>query len=376
MRIGLDAKRAFASNSGLGNYSRTLISNFAHLFTHDDFYLYSPSHGSTDWLPENNPKIHLRYPESFVAKKFPSFWRTFGIKSQLKRDKIQVYHGLSAEIPAGLWRFNMASVVTVHDLIFMSHPEFYKIHDRFIYQEKTRFACRNADIIVAASAKTGRDIMEYFGISQRRIRVVYQGVGPEFLKTHSPEQIEAVRMKYKIPKKFFLFVGGLHPRKNLRTVIEGFKLAGPENLPDLVFAGEMTAHGEDLKSMVEYFGFQNRIHFPGFIDPLDLPALYKGSLALLYPSVAEGFGIPLAEALYCGIPAICSNETVFREIMGEGALFCHAESSFDFSIAMRKLWDDPSISLALVEKGKENRRHYHPELAAKQIRAVYQDLVK
>ncbi len=179
MRIGYDAKRAYYNFSGLGNYSRNIIQLMCRYYPANDYYLYTPGirEGTGDFPPEG---VTLRTPSTIFTKKFTSLWRTAGLSKELAGDRLDLYHGLSNELPLNIARTGIRSVVTIHDLIFIRFPGLYPRIDRGIYKQKLRYAVKTADRIIAISEQTRRDLMEYAGASAAKISVVYQSCNPAF----------------------------------------------------------------------------------------------------------------------------------------------------------------------------------------------------
>ena len=180
MRIGYDAKRAFNNTSGLGNYSRFVISAMARLFPENKYALFTPKQSSRfrSFYPQN-PSVSVVEPTGLNAK-IPGFWRVFNQLSDIKKHKVELFHGLSNELPVGLSKAGIKSVVTIHDLIFLRFPELYKPIDRLIYKRKFAAACRNSDKIVAISEQTKADIIQFFGTAPEKIEVIYQDCDPVF----------------------------------------------------------------------------------------------------------------------------------------------------------------------------------------------------
>ena len=179
MRIGFDAKRAFFNNTGLGNYSRATINALCRMLPEDDHFLYTPLKGKhTIYSPPENATVRL--PSTIWGSQLKSYWRTYGLAKQLAKEKIDIYHGLSNEIPVGIERTGVKSIVTIHDLIFMRLPHLYSPLDRRIYEKKVRNAVRNADRLIAISRQTKEDLRELFGADEEKIRVLYQGCNPGF----------------------------------------------------------------------------------------------------------------------------------------------------------------------------------------------------
>ena len=182
MRIGFDAKRAFSNNTGLGNYSRDAIRILSDYFPDNKYFLYTPKN-------YNNPRLSfiadrkntfIRTPESLLDRALKTYWRSKSVVNDLFTNKIDIFHGLSNELPIAIENTSIKTVVTIHDLIFIRYPHLFKTIDRKIYYRKFKSACQRADKIIAVSEQTKRDIIDFFSISAYRISVVYQGCNTVF----------------------------------------------------------------------------------------------------------------------------------------------------------------------------------------------------
>ncbi|MFW5820469.1 MAG: glycosyltransferase, partial [Bacteroidota bacterium] len=194
MKIAFDAKRAFCNPSGLGNYSRMVIRQLCEYYPENEYLLYSPQNGSVD--PDfPPPKAELKLPETFISRLFNSYWRSYSLKNILINEKPDIFHGLSNELPLNIHRSNIKSVVTIHDLIFIRFPDLYKHIDRNIYLKKFKYASKNADIVIAVSEQTKRDLIHFFNTPEEKIKVVYQSGDPLFSKKLNKEEIKNVREK-------------------------------------------------------------------------------------------------------------------------------------------------------------------------------------
>ena len=204
-------------------------------------------------------------------KRFRALWRTFFIKRGLLQDGVQLYHGLSNELPVGIHRTGIRSVVTIHDLIFLRYPQYYHRLDRIIYNRKFNYACRKADRIVAVSECTKRDIVKFYGISPEKIDVVYQGCDPVFARPVSKKEKDRVRAAYGLPERFILSVGTIEERKNLLLAVKAV-----EKLDDvhLVAIGKSTDYAKKVQDYVEAHGLENRVHIIHNLKFGDLPILY------------------------------------------------------------------------------------------------------
>ena len=198
MRIAFDAKRAFLNKSGLGNYSRSLITSMIQNFPENNYTLYTTKKSETafaDFISQRE-NVNSIEPEKFIDKKISSRWRSYEITTLLNQNTIDVYHGLSNELPLNIHKFKGRKIVTIHDLIFLRYPELYPLIDRTIYNRKFRKACEMADFIVATSEQTKRDILEFYKIPEQKIRVVYQSCATIFYQEQSEEKLKVVKAKY------------------------------------------------------------------------------------------------------------------------------------------------------------------------------------
>ena len=250
MIIGFDAKRANANFTGLGNYSRFMVDTMATYGNEHKYRMYIPKrckNASYDSLLKHKNVASI-LPRTFLMKSCKALWRTFFIKRGLLQDGVQLYHGLSNELPMGLHRTGIRSVVTIHDLIFLRYPQYYHWLDRKIYNYKFRYACRKANRIVAVSECTKRDIVKFYGISPDKIDVVYQGCDPVFAKPVAAGEKERVRQAYGLPDHFILSVGTIEERKNLLLAVKAIERLGDVHL---VAVGKCTPYAEKVKAYVE-----------------------------------------------------------------------------------------------------------------------------
>ncbi len=316
LHIGYDAKRIFHNTTGLGNYGRDLVRIMSRYYPENIYHLYTPRPAKVHRLKlQNNMQVHL--PGGFMHKLFPSLWRSRGILKDLQRDGIQIYHGLSGELPFGISKTGIPSVVTVHDLIFMRYPELYKPIDRKIYYKKFLRAVQEANLVVAISKQTKEDIIRFSQVNPEKIRVIYQGCHEVFKKAVPPEKLEAVREKYQLPGRFLIQVGTIEPRKNALTTVQALK-----DLPyHLVLVGRETTYAKTIRDFIQTHNMQRRVHFLQNLSLEELAALYRLAHVSVYPSIFEGFGIPIIESLYSGTPVITSRKGVFPEAAGPGGIY-------------------------------------------------------
>jgi glycosyltransferase involved in cell wall biosynthesis len=315
MKIGYDAKRIFHNSTGLGNYSRDLIRILSSHYKENNYFLYNPKPKKINTLAIDGnllvEKIYSGLPF------FSVFWRLFSILKSLKKDKIDIFHGLSGEIPIGLKRLNIKSIVTIHDLIFIRYPKLYGFIDYVIYYLKYKYACKNSNLIVAISEQTKKDIISFFGIPEEKIKIIYQGCDSIFKEETTNDKLLLIKQKYNLPNKFILNVGTIEERKNILTAIQAVKNTEVK----LVVIGKKTAYFNIISKYISENSMQNQIVFLENIPLLDLSIIYKLSTVFIYPSLFEGFGIPIIEALYSRTPVITSTGSCFSEAGGVNTIY-------------------------------------------------------
>jgi glycosyltransferase involved in cell wall biosynthesis len=372
MRIGFDAKRFFLNYTGLGNYSRNLVYALSKYYPGEGYYLYTPSTGKTV-LENPDPNLVVVKPEGIINKVFHKYWRSVNISDMLERDNIDVYHGLSCELPVNTAEYKYKKVVTVHDLIFIRNPKQYKPWDRAIYKRKTEYAARNADVVVAISKETKNELVNVLNIDPGRIEVVYQSCNPIFYQAATEEKKGEVQRKYNLPSDYILSVGTIQERKNQLALIKAVQL-GNIDLP-VVFIGKKTRYYRHLRKYIQRYNMRN-IFFQDNVSNADLPSLYQMSSIFAYVSFTEGFGIPIIEALHSGVPVITSRGGCFEEAGGDGAVYCDPDNPGQIAEALKSVLADNQKKEALVAAGREHISGFTDEMQASRMVEIYNKLLK
>lgn len=350
MRLGYDAKRLYNNFTGLGNYSRTLVSNLLHYYPGEEYFLYTTKLSSDASVNKflNNKSVITRQAQT----PFRSLWRSYSIVRNLKEDRIDLYHGLSGEIPFGISKSNIKSLVTIHDLIFLVYAETYKAADRFLYDRKFRYACNNSDKIVAVSKSTKDDLIKYYGVKPSKISVIYQACDPIFYSDRNASDTKTVVSKYNLPKEFLLYVGSVIPRKNLLTVIKAIAILPPQLRVPVVVVGDGGKYKKEVKSLIYVEKLEKKILWiEDLHDSTQLKALYTLASAFIYPSLYEGFGIPVAEALLSKVPVITSNRSSLPEVAGENSILVDPESVEEILDGIEKVMTDTSLREKMITEG-------------------------
>ncbi|MGN0220741.1 MAG: glycosyltransferase family 4 protein [Prevotella sp.] len=382
MKIGFDAKRAAQNRTGLGNYSRFVLRILSEQHLENEYHLFMPKRHKTPFLHEipTLKSLHCHFPVTPLAQRLASLWRVWGMGSDLRREGIEVFHGLSNELPLTIRKAGCRSVVTIHDLIFLRYPQYYRPIDRIIYNYKFRRACINADKIIAVSEYTKQEIIHFYGIAPDKIEVVYQGCDRIFAQQPSQQQMDEVKALYHLPQRFLLYVGSIEERKNLMLVAKALrqmKEAGApvEALPHVVAVGKYTPYTKRLQSFLSFYGLTSSFTFLHGVGYNHLPVLYHLAAAFVYPSRIEGFGIPLLEAVTASLPAIGCTGSCLEEAGGEGCLYVHPDDAQGMADAIRRVMDDEMLRAEMIVRGQQHARRFSDEVLCRELLRVYATLL-
>lgn len=375
MRIGFDAKRLFNNFTGLGNYSRFVVEALSRTYPENEYWLYTPKarqHADVDALLQL-PNVKTQLPPAVVAPlKLGSFWRSMRIAKHAHRNDVQLFHGLSNELPLSIPK-DLKTVVTIHDLIVKRYPQFYNPVDVRIYSWKLHEACQSADKIIAISQQTKDDIVEYLNIDHQKIEVIYQGCHPIFRKEYSADEIARVKEKYQLPEEFILNVGTIETRKNALSIVKAI-VAANIKLP-LVIVGKATLYKEQIEEYCKTHQLQNQIRFIHVIKFSDLPSIYRTAKVFVYPSLFEGFGIPIVEAIASGVPVISSTGSCFSEAGGPDCLYVDPTDFKQLGHAIQKVLSNPDQSRIMSERSFQYIQRFEPKVIATDLMRVYRELV-
>lgn len=374
--IAFDGKRAANNRTGLGNYSRHIIGLLTKFFPDNRYVIFLTKPNKNEQLREileQNPKIETVLPKKRLWKKLSSLWRVFGIRNEIAEYENIIYHGLSNELPLTIKKTNAKSVVTIHDLIFLKFPKYYKFFDRKIYAYKFRKACENADKIIAVSECTKRDVVDIFNINPDKIKVIYQGCDKVF-KTDVPDDVlRDVRQKYNLPDRFLLNVGSIEERKNALLIIKALPLL-KEKMP-LVIIGKRTKYTSEIEKAAENLGVNNLLHIFDKVPFEDLAPIYRMSEIFIYPSRYEGFGIPIIEAINCGVPVIAATGSCLEEAGGPDCIYVNPDDEHELTQAIEKLLTDNDIRNESIVKSKKYVEKFSERTQAEELMKCYKEIL-
>lgn len=373
--IGFDAKRIVRNGTGLGSYGRTLVNDLAQ--RQDlELRLYAPDKGRDDLRSQiiERPNVSFCYPHFSSFIHLPSsWWRVKDVVTDLQRDGVQLYHGLSGELPIGIRKSGIRSVVTIHDLIFLRHPEFYHWLDTKIYAWKFRQTLKEADHIIAISECTKRDIQYYGDVDNSKISIVYQSFAPRFSAIVTDEQRSQVRTTYQLPERYILNVGSIEARKNILQAVQALPL-----LPDdiaLVIVGRHTSYTDQVLQYVHEHHLEQRVRVLYGVPDEHLPVLYAMAEAFVYPSVYEGFGIPIIEAISCGLPVVACTGSCLEEAGGPDSAYVQPGDVEGMAEAIRHSLIGEEGRELRIENSKKYIRRFSGCDVASQVADIYQRLL-
>jgi len=372
MIIGFEGKRAVCNNTGLGNYSRFVIDVLSAYYPQHSYLVYSPRQRNQPQLTELLQRANVSLCLPSHAPLGTAWWRTIrGLGKQAASDGVKLLHGLGAQLPLDVTRHCACSVVTVHDLIYCHYPQYYGLMHRNVSKLRCKWACQHSTRIIAMSECTRRDVVEIFGINPDKIDVVYQGCNTLFTQPVSDNAIAQVRKHYQLPQRYLLNVGTIEERKNALLAVNALERLADKDV-GLVIVGRRTAYAKQIDERARQLRISHRVHLLNNVSTGDLPALYHGATAFVYPSRYEGFGIPIIEAQHCGTPVIAATGSCLEEAAGDAALMVHPDAVEQMTDAMTRLLNDSTLRQSLVEQGYQNIQRFTPHQIANDLMAVYQ----
>ncbi|MCG9966624.1 glycosyltransferase family 4 protein [Pelotomaculum terephthalicicum JT] len=374
MRIGINALQLTARNSGIGQYIYNMISSLISLNI-NEYYLYlSRGNARPEWLGQRGVDIkEIPFCKEQVILR--NLYELFYLGQDLSRDDLSVYWSPDTKIPLLIPK-NIPFVVTVHDLAIIKEPETYK-YSRVVYWRRLfQHAIQKSSYVVAISQTTRNDLIELMDVSPEKIKVVYNGVSAQFKPVENTNILMRVAKKYCLPEKFLLFVGLFSPRKNIAGILRAFSILKNEyQIPHrLVMVGEKGWRYRADLELVQSFGLEKQVFFPGFVEDEDLPAVYNLADVFVFPSLYEGFGLPVLEAMACGIPVVTSNISALPEVVGKAGILVNPHEPEEIATGIHRLISNKKLSSELAKAGLKRSRHFLWENAARELLKVFREI--
>jgi len=369
MLIGIDASRAARTwRTGTETYSWHLIRALVEVGGPHRFRLYTPANlpSLVSSLPPSDSKLEVR------VIPFPRLWTHLRLAWEVTRHPPDVLF-----VPAHVMPLlcPVPTAVTVHDLGYRYYPQAHRPFDRRYLDWTTRRHARRAACVIADSQATRMDLIRHYQADPERVVVVYPGRDETLSRVSDPATIAAVKTHYGIGGDYLLYLGTLQPRKNLVRLVEAFSRLPPAAAHlRLVLAGKKGWLYRELFARVEALGLKDRVLFPGYVADDHKAALLSGATALVYPSLYEGFGLPLLEAMACGTPVLTSNVSSLPEVAGDAALLVDPLDTEAIAQGMARLVTDPHLRRSLVERGYAQVRQFSWTRAARQVLQVLESI--
>ncbi len=374
MKILIDFSQIPLEKVGVGVYASNLLAKISQLDQKNNYYVLMQDDEDLASAIKNNKNFKIIKVKSQFFRKFilRCFLEHIYIPYLAIKYKITLIHSLHYSFPVLAFT---KKVVTVHDLTFFKFPESHTFIKRHYFRSFIYLAAFFADKIITDSNSTSMDFLQRFKINSQRIKTIYLGKDELFKPNLDESKIEAVKSKYNITKDYFLFLGTIEPRKNIKNLILAFdKLLKENNNYQLVIAGKKGWDYEGIFSLVEELHLGSKVIFTGFIDEKDKPYLICGAKIFIYPSIYEGFGIPVLEALACGVPTITSNISSLPEVAGNAAMLINPLNMEELYSSIKKLLNDDGIYTQLRHHSIEQARKFSWEKTAQETIGVYNSL--
>lgn len=372
LKIGFDAKRAFMNRSGLGNYSRTLLRALREDFPQHHYVLFTPK--VTDLFPERD-RFQLITPHTCWDQTVPAYWRRFSTTREAKALDLDIYHGLSHELPVGLEKTGMRSVVTIHDLIFEKFPEQYPWLDRMSYRHKVQHACDKAHCIVTISAQTKHDLTGLYKIPEEKIRVVHLCADPCFSQALTPLELDRVRQKYHLPPNYIFHVGAFNRRKNHLKLLEAFILLPGDLDLQMVLVGDRGSEEPAAERFIRRHDLEKRVKILRQVPQGDMTAIFQCANLLVYNSLLEGFGLPILEGFHSRIPVITSTGSVFSEVGGDACVYVDPQNAQALAETIYQVSTEPELRSRLIHQGMHRASWFTSQNMAGNYMEVYEQLI-
>jgi glycosyltransferase involved in cell wall biosynthesis len=339
LKIGFDAKRIFHNTSGLGNYARTLVSNLKRYYPENEYYLFTPK------MPEKyNEQIAPFVDDNIISNNgilMPnSVWRSWGCSKSINNLNLDIYHGLSQEIPFGIHP-STKTFVTIHDLLFERLPKLFNPIDSKLYSWKYQSSCNRADKIIAISQSTKNDI-DYFYNIKDNVEVVYQGINDIYFEEDT--------YIYNSNRDYYLFVSTINERKGLIDLVRAYDLMSMSDRVPIHVIGGSSNYTKVVKKEIEKLGLQEWFIFLGFRSDEELKKKYGEAKALIFPSIYEGFGLPIVEALSQGCIVVSTDVSSMPEAAGPHALYVKPNDPKSIAIALTQLARKTALSIETIKE--------------------------
>lgn len=365
MNVGIDASRiALNERTGTENYTYNLIEAIKRVDKLNKYTLYF-----------NNLPQYFEISQQNVSTRYiplTRFWTQIRLLTEVLVSPPDLLFIPAHTLPV-IRRASLKTVVTIHDLGSEFLPEHHQFPQKLYLNWSTKFAVSQADALIAVSEATKKDLVKGLKADPKKITTIYEGINQEFFSPKSSEEVTRVRSHFGLTKPYLLFVGTVQPRKNLEFLIEAFAESKLKHL-ELVIAGKPGWLYEKIYAAPKKFGIANKVKFLGFVDSQLLPGLYSGAEAFVFPSLHEGFGLPLLEALACGCPILAANNSSIPEVVGEAGILFKTSDKRDFLQKLKLVLKQDKDSTIFKQKASLQLAKFDWDNTAKQTISLFEKI--
>jgi len=351
MNIAIDTQTTLGQKSGFGFYVKNLVENLSKVGLKNEYLLISP-----------RSKKDLSTPERW-------WWDQVGFPRQARKERVDLIHQPCFSAPVF---YKGKIVVTCHDLISVFFPQNLPLFSRLFYSRWMPYSYRAADIIIASSEHTKKDIISLLKIPEEKITVIHLAASKDFRPIRQSKKIKKVQRRYKTSPDYILHVSTIEPRKNLPFLVRAFALARREGIDsNLVITGKKGWYYDDLFRLVTDLHLEKKVIFTGYVADDDMPALYSGAKAFVFPSLYEGFGLPPLEAMACGTPVVSSTTSSMPEVIDQAGILISPHDEMLWAKSIVKVLKDKGLAKTMSGWGPRQAKKFSWEETARKTIEVY-----
>jgi glycosyltransferase involved in cell wall biosynthesis len=365
VHIAFDGTTLRPGRTGVGYYTEHLLRHAAEQCVDDEISVLSNAPiETTEPLPA---RVRQQVSSSLLPR---LVWMQTQVPRLLRRLGADVVHFTNGMLPVGT---TMPTVVTIHDMSLTMYPAFHPWRRVVLNRPFVNFAARRASAIITVSDSAKRDIVRLYEVDAERVHVVHEAAAPSFRVIREPFELQRVRGRYGLAERFILYVGTIEPRKNLPTLIEAFarRRRTGDLAHQLVCAGPYGWLSRDIEALIERLGVRDSVRFTGYVPFADLPAIYNLAEMFVFPSIYEGFGLPVIEAMACGTPVITGRVAALNEVSGDAAACVYPLDADALGDALVTLASNREGREELARRGLQRARYFSWDRAAAETLAIY-----